>query len=209
MVLLLCGCLCVPGVWGCSSADFGIGSVHDPENDSDADAGETADETIGETGEETSRDAPADLRDPRDTSEPPEAAIDAGPDADTDAGPMDSLEAGTDAGTDADVGGEVGCPVHTNGIGQTFVYCAPLGMPGVSSTYTIELARAARSSWIPTVTGTLSDFELSACVERQIWKSDGSAKLADAVWCYAGSTAGHVYSGLPVRMPTTSDPAWK
>ncbi|HEX9437184.1 MAG TPA: hypothetical protein VGA16_08525, partial [Candidatus Limnocylindria bacterium] len=41
----------------------------------------------------------------------------------------------------------VGAIVHSNGLGGTYLYPAPLGTPGDASTYTQQMAMAAAQSW--------------------------------------------------------------
>ena len=38
-------------------------------------------------------------------------------------------------------------PAHTNGLGQAYFSCSPLGTPGNQATYNAALAQAARNSW--------------------------------------------------------------
>jgi len=93
---------------------------------------------------------------------------------------------------------------HTNGAGQTFLSCAPLGSPGVASTYSLALALEARKAW--PYPGTDSTFVCGdgSCVQR-IRTSGGCA-----VWKFSGALAGHLMtsSGACYVPDTSSAPTW-
>jgi hypothetical protein len=85
---------------------------------------------------------------------------------------------------------------HINGLGQTYVDCVALGVPGNGATYTEAMAQAALTAW-PNPGGSAQNLTGGNCTE-----SDGVTKdtcdasytpVACAVWCYTGQLAGYVF----------------
>lgn len=96
------------------------------------------------------------------------------------------------------------CQVHTNGLGQTFIYCALLGQPGHPATYTQEMAFRAAYSWI----GGWGAISQGSCFGGQFLMRAGAGGIA--VWQWSGSFAGYVhleFSNEPV-CPGGGDPIW-
>jgi hypothetical protein len=85
---------------------------------------------------------------------------------------------------------------HSNGLGQTFYDCAPLG------TLTFDAATAAADAWSAGTTYGL--FFSGNCLGRQ-------TAGACAVWCYDGLFAGRVHENLlsiECLSPSVVDPTW-
>jgi hypothetical protein len=97
---------------------------------------------------------------------------------------------------------------HSNGLGQLYYDCAPLGVPGLPATYTPVMATEARNAW-PFAgidsTGTCGmGMNGSTCLARQ-------TATSCAVWCYTKSLAGRVHlntASTTCPCPTTLDPTW-
>jgi hypothetical protein len=98
---------------------------------------------------------------------------------------------------------------HPNGLGQSYVDSAPLGVPGNPTTYTSSMANAAANSWPSS--GTVgsgacgSGPNASQYVRKQ-------TPTSCAVWAYTKSMAGYVHlnaANNTCYCPTASDPAWK
>jgi hypothetical protein len=97
---------------------------------------------------------------------------------------------------------------HSNGLGQDYLDCAPLGTPGDPSTYDVFMAReAAGVSTIAAkgsgaVTCSSGDGAASCIAKR--------SKTECAIWCYTESIAGFVHDNptTACQCPTTSDPTW-
>ena len=113
---------------------------------------------------------------------------------------------------------------HDNGVYGTYRSGAPLGQPGVPSTYTAAMAHGAANS----VAFNLSwaspqmDFPLvvdcggSQALWVRYWGFQGtmSSGVLIAVWQYAGPNAGNVRTSevdepfTPLNCPASSDPYW-
>jgi hypothetical protein len=109
-----------------------------------------------------------------------------------DAGEADVLaDALVDADADAGAGEADAAPCtpisHSNGLGQTYLDCAPLGTPGVASTYTVSMASKARAAW--PFTGTDSDSSCGGIPGLLYRKTTTSC----AVWVYTTGGAGRVH----------------
>jgi hypothetical protein len=81
------------------------------------------------------------------------------------------------------------CALHSNGLGESYSSCSPLGSVGVASTYTLGMATQAASSWPGG--GTISNMYCAyvtgtADVVQQLTASQC------AVWVYDTSLAGYV-----------------
>jgi hypothetical protein len=94
---------------------------------------------------------------------------------------------------------------HSNGLGQRYYDCNPLGIPGNPSTYKLSMAQAALMAW--PVTGT--DGIISCGVGLSaVYREDASSC---AVWVYTGALAGYVRlstGASSCSCPTTSDRTW-
>jgi hypothetical protein len=130
------------------------------------------------------------------------------------------------------------CISHSNGpntmaipLGQTYLDCAPLGTPGVASTYSLQMATEAALAWPlgnglggPTQT-TCADGSLAIVFTETVRMPfpNGTNGIVDVpmVWVYTGPLAGHVRwdlvdaqaavdAGLPIQVvcPTIEDPTW-
>jgi hypothetical protein len=103
------------------------------------------------------------------------------------------------------------CPTHSNGLGQTYVYCRPLGTPGPeSSSYTVGMALAAANAWPNSTLATLQQ-----CVAGNVQATamiDGVLHLA--TWQYLGPPTGFVHVGplpgsCPIGIPSvTGERPW-
>jgi hypothetical protein len=80
---------------------------------------------------------------------------------------------------------DVPCPTHTNGAGQTFMDCTPLGM------YTSALAMHAASVWFPGVGNAPVDVCCNGtpCTDRCVVRDIGTDC---GVWGYSGDPMGHM-----------------
>lgn len=90
--------------------------------------------------------------------------------------------------------------IHSNGLGQNFFDCAPLG------TYNVTQAMEACQAYIavnPTA-GTCTTFICSGSSEL-IVGTTSSTNCAS--WAYSGSNVGHVFQGCNF-CPSASDPIW-
>jgi hypothetical protein len=117
----------------------------------------------------------------------------------------------------------VACASHSNGLGQNYTDCSPLGTPGNASTYSSTMANEAANAWgmassiidsggsgLCAPGGVLSDG-----VEAYWQSASGSGC---AIWLYNGPAAGHVkYNMDPnpgdtgpmaCQCPSASDPTW-
>jgi hypothetical protein len=132
-----------------------------------------------------------------------EAAADSAPDALEDATASGTPDARADATPDAaaDATGTDGCTVvtHSNGLGQAFYDCTPLG------TRTIEEATAACIAY----TGSASQCVNNppACTTGSVCSS-GAALCA--CWRYMGPPAGHVNNPVAACVCASGmDPTWQ
>lgn len=126
-----------------------------------------------------------------------ETQVDAGLDAAAETGIVDVIDTGVvadavaDSLMEADVVADDGpcTPIsHSNGLGQTYLDCAPLGTPGVASTYTVTMAAKARAAW--PFAGVDEAWACSGgspdCLLRR------ATGKGCAVWSYASIYAGRV-----------------
>jgi hypothetical protein len=99
-----------------------------------------------------------------------------------------------------------GCqPSHLNGLGQSYLLeCVALGVPGTASTYSLQMATAARAAWIAGSDGTKScgnGPNATSCLTR-------TTATTCATWCYDKTVAGRVLEDATCSCPSTSSPAW-
>lgn len=178
----------------------------------DYSAGPTAD-TARDATPESRQDAAGDLH--------VEDALEADVEADVDElGPKDTAETGetapdtfdasTEASTDADAAETAAdtC-AHSNGLGQTYFRCVPLGVPGKETTYSLDMARAARDAW--PMAGTDGEGNCAtAGTPAYVWRKTSTSC---AGWAYTnGGTgaAGHVYLGSTAcSCPNSTTPTWE
>lgn len=128
-----------------------------------------------------------------------EVGIDSG--ADTIVVAVDTF-VGADA--DADAGDTVDActPIsHSNGLGQTYLDCAPLGTPGVASTYTEAMANKARAAW--PFAGVDSALSCSGSPDVLMRYATGKGC---AIWGYASDHAGRVRFSSAIGDCTCSSP---
>ena len=166
--------------------------------------------TVAQTLDEVRLDAaPADASDPA-LDAPAESA----PTIDSGTGGADAEDAdggsGEDARPEADAAQEVeACsPVtHSDGLGQSWSDCAPLG------TYDQAEAQAACSAWAA-VNGSSGALgcSVSICPDGAstivYWLSTEATCAAN--WVYQGAATGHVGPvGIGCMCPTQSDPSWQ
>lgn len=89
--------------------------------------------------------------------------------------------------------------LHQNGLGQTYVDCSPLGVPGNAATYSSTMASEAASSW-PNPGGTAQILTGGACYESNHTTQDecdaSYTFFACSVWCFTGQLAGYVYENV-------------
>ncbi len=98
---------------------------------------------------------------------------------------------------------------HSNGLGQTYLDCHPLGTPGDGATYSLSMATEARAAWLGLkVNGTFTcgtGPDAAAC----IFQRDPSQC---AMWCYTNTVAGYVRlnvaKGGACQCPSSSDLPW-
>jgi len=99
---------------------------------------------------------------------------------------------------------------HSDGLGDTYLDCSPLGTPGDATTYTVLMATEARDAWPMGPSQNRAQLcgapaSAAACVVKR-------TTTDCAVWCYSGAVAGYVRAvtgGKGVcQCPTTTDPAW-
>jgi hypothetical protein len=94
---------------------------------------------------------------------------------------------------------------HSNGLGQTYTDCQPLGTPGNAATYTLVMAQEAANAFLAGHTGQVST---GTCGIANAVIVTGPA--SSEVWAYSGPLAGLVLetSGGPPFCPATGDPTW-
>lgn len=126
-------------------------------------------------------------------TEPPRDAPEAGPDNGADIGSIpDTIDSAEDASgeTEGDTAPEIApdadapdapdaCPLHDNGLGQSYSICDPVG------THSRSTAEAARAAWPEVGTDAATTCGAAECVYRK-------TATSCAVWSYAGVGAGHV-----------------
>jgi len=96
-------------------------------------------------------------------------------------------------------------PTHLNGLGQTFLLdCTPLGTPGDETTYSLQLATAARDASPAGVDGNKSCGN-GAMATNCLTRTSGTMC---ATWCYGKALAGRVLQATTCTCPSTSSPAW-
>lgn len=149
--------------------EFAVGTEID--HDAESPEGFPADTHIGE---ETGEDG---------------LAVDSGPPdtTTTTTAPVDTGSAPIDSGTPED--SVPPCPTHSNGVGGTYVFCAPIATPGFESTYSLAMAQAARSSWLP---GTDSEVECEGPGGSKVKTLARSTGTQCAMWKYTTTHAGFV-----------------
>lgn len=100
------------------------------------------------------------------------------------------------------------CITHSNGVSGgagTYSFCAPLGTPGVGSSYSLAMAEAARDSLGASSAGgagTVCGSSLALACAKTVW--------GYVTWGYAGPLAGYVYVNPSscTACPTTLCPTW-
>ena len=105
------------------------------------------------------------------------------------------------------------CPVHSNGLGGTYIYCVPLGVPGNAATYSQAMATAAALSW-----GHGSVPQMFACGSFAPFQdviSIDNTNGPSANWSYTNgsgtSLAGYVNTnptGIADLCPIVGDATW-
>jgi len=99
-----------------------------------------------------------------------------------------------------------GCAtIHSNGLGQNYFDCFPLGTPGSAGTYNLTMAQEARAAW--PMAGTDST---ATCPGSQAAAFRQTSTMC-AVWVYSGSLAGYVHlnaANNSCLCPSGSDPTW-
>lgn len=119
-----------------------------------------------------------------------------------DAGPSDALDEDARDATD-----EGACPplVHDDGLGGSYLDCAPLGVPGDPTTYGASMARAAASAWAPGA--ALVSATCAAGASQCVGASNGTTC---ARWCFDGPLAGRVWRSKTAHCncPYPTDPTW-
>lgn len=83
---------------------------------------------------------------------------------------------------------------HSNGLGQSYFDCNPLGLPGNPSTYNISMAVAAAAAWDQTATQSTTTFN---CVTTSPGVRVASGTLGTAIWVYTTLHAGRIRLFLP------------
>lgn len=109
---------------------------------------------------------------------------------------------------------DTGCPVHVNGVGGTYTYCAPLGVPGSEKTYSLAMAVAARASAMPVGAAT-GDIGCGASAGIFFHLPTDASAGPSTVWAYTGPLAGHLRvladwktGTAGEACPSLSDPTW-
>ncbi len=91
------------------------------------------------------------------------------------------------AGTQCCSGNTTCQALHSNGLGQTFYDCSPLGTPGDPVTYNQAMASGAAAAW------SAGTDQLVTCTNSSCLCRTTSTAIQDsAVWCYTGTLAGYV-----------------
>lgn len=92
---------------------------------------------------------------------------------------------------------------HSNGVGQNYFSCDPLGTPGTASTYTLAMAQGARAVW------NAGSDSTGVCGGSSNTVSRVTATQC-AVWAYSGTLAGRVFISTPAECfcPLVTDPTW-
>jgi hypothetical protein len=105
----------------------------------------------------------------------------------------------------------VACNTHSNGLGQTYLDCAPLGTPGNASTYSSMMANEAARAWNTggTITDSAGAFLCSPSGVLSNGVEDVLASGECSIWLYDGPAAGHVKNNASGCLcPSASDPTW-
>ena len=111
-------------------------------------------------------------------------------------------------GVDGSTTMTVQCRLHSNGQGQTYENCSPLG------THNVTTATQAAEAWLATQGGGSTGVSSFACEDAAVIIAPNSAHTFVGVWEYQAGTGltgeGHttVVSGTLARCPAVSDPAW-
>ncbi len=92
---------------------------------------------------------------------------------------------------------------HNTGAGQNFYDCAPPGVPGQPSTYSLALAEEA---WAAFNNGSSSGASRLTCPGGNVYQGFSNGEWG--TWGYTGSIAGYVHIGTTPTCPTTSSPTW-
>jgi len=110
--------------------------------------------------------------------------------------------------------GDTCCPgscstLHTNGLGQSFSDCQPLGVPGNAATYSAALASEARAAW-----PFFGNDSTASCGTgpNAAFAAIRQTASSCAVWVYQKTLAGYVHlnsASSTCACPTASDPTWQ
>lgn len=82
----------------------------------------------------------------------------------------------------------VACASHSNGMGQTYVDCSPLGKPGVQSTYSATMAMEAAQAW------GMGTPQFGQCSTGNAYTVSWQTTLESGctMWLYTGQFAGYL-----------------
>lgn len=186
LTLLVAVGLCI----GCADFNGLVLQEENPPFDSGSDSDDRPDVVVIDSGADDAR---------HDAGEVETTVVDATADtfvgADADAGEADVVDSGPCT------------PIsHSNGLGQTYMDCAPLGTPTVASTYTMTMVGEARAAW-PFAGTNLSGTCSGTGASSYMLKTSTSC----AVWVYSKSLAGRVHLNSvdnTCLCATESDPTW-
>jgi len=94
---------------------------------------------------------------------------------------------------------------HSNGLGQSYFDCNPLGVPGNSSTYNISMATAAAEAWVQAATQSTQTL---FCGSTSVGARVASGTAGTAVWVYTTLHAGRVRLFPPGETVLCPDEGW-
>jgi hypothetical protein len=181
---------------GCGGDPFEAGELGRP--DTDADVESAAGDDASDAGQDTAADAGHADSGADSGASQPDSGSGAQDAAHEDSG--DSASPLADSGGTPDSSSAVdACTplVHSNGIGQTYLDCAPLG------TYNVTTATEACAAWAATWGGSASSCSANSC---GLGAYDGQEHWAN--WAYAAGGAGHVQLQIVDGCPDFSSPTW-
>jgi hypothetical protein len=184
---------------GCGGDPFEAGELGRP--DTDADVESAAGDDASDTGQHTAADAGHADSGADSGASQPDSGSGAQDAAHEDSG--DSASPLADSGGTPDSSSAVdACTplVHSNGIGQTYLDCAPLG------TYNVTTATEACAAWAATWGGSASSCSSASCGVGSEGATDGQGHWAN--WAYESGNAGHVLLSTVDGCDLSSTPTW-
>jgi hypothetical protein len=107
----------------------------------------------------------------------------------------------------------VACASHSNGLGQNYTDCSPLGTPGKAATYSSTMANEAANAYANVNGGSPVDSSM-LCVAGtteagvEIDNTGDPFNPTCAIWIYSGPFAGYVSEGPTCQCPIAGAKTW-